>query len=1386
MSDSFSESFSSVTPQVVPHSREAEEAVIGAVLINPEAYYDVAQFLKADDFYIHRHRWIWESFTRLHERRVPIDFLTVTEELDQQGQLAEVGGPAYLSALTSNVPTSLHAEAYGRLVEQTSLRRKMLEAANQIAKLAYQEDLTVDTVMDDAEKAIFGVSERRTVRDLQPIQQVLSEYYDRIDQLSQRDDEAYGVPTGFIDLDRMLSGLQPSDLLIVAGRPGMGKCVTADTCLVDPRNGGLVTIEEAVRRQEAYLLTLSENYRLQAAQASAFVNDGLKPVYRVQTSLGREIKTTLTHPFLTIGGWRPLAELGVGSRVAVPRHIPVFGKEVMPEHEIKILAYLLADGNVTGASPCFTNSNPRLREDFAAAALRFPGVRTRLKDTHGQRTPTVYVISDLEQVKAGRQAFADRLVQAMQRDGRSRSCLAAAVGISPSLITQWQAGKCAPSSQIFERLCNTLGMSAEQLIPQGLAAISWKGPNSLRQWLQNLDAWGKTAAVKEIPACIYRLPRQQLALFLNRLFACDGSVYLQHGEQVAVSYSTVALKLAKAVQHLLLRFGILAKLRHRQIKYESVCRQAYELRITGTEDVSLFIEQIGALGKETAIENTRLQMAKSKSNPNLDVIPMEVWPIIEHAKDTRAWENVAVAMGLPPGSNLHVGKRAPTRQRLLGIGQTLQSEPLVALAQSDVYWDTITSIEYLGEHQVYDLTVPSTHNFVADDMIVHNTAFMLSIAKNAALTYKKHIAIFSLEMSSEQLVQRLIAQETGIDSHRLRTGKLLDDEWPRFSHAVEVLGDTKVFLDDTPSLTPLQLRTKCRRLHLEYRIDLVILDYIQLMSSGGAGGRNENRVQEVSFISRNLKILARELNVPVLAAAQLSRAIEQRADKDPQLSDLRESGCITGDTLITLADDGREVAIRTLEGQNNFNILALNPQTLKIESMFVSRAFCTGSKPVFKLRTRLGRTIRATANHRFLTIYGWKRLDELMVDDFVALPRVIHSGSLQTLSDGELALLGHLIGDGCTLPRHAIQYTTREEDLAETVATLASNVFGDEILPRISQKRTWYQVYLASARHHTHDVHSPLTDWLKNLGIFGLHSYEKRVPPQVFAQPKEAIALFLRHLWATDGSVQLIKGKHSRPIIYYATSSPQLAQDVQSLLLRLGINAILRRVPQNGKGRDLYNVIITGKTYLEIFAARVGAVGKYRQGRLLEVLEHLQERCTSTNRDVIPHDIWRLHVVPAMQTQGMTTRQMQAAVGNAYCGTALYKQNVSRARAQRVADAVHSDELARLANSDIYWDCIESILPDGEDQVFDLTVPEFHNFIANNMIVHNSLEQDADIVMFIHRPEMYEKETLKQNLAQIKVAKHRNGPVGTVELVFLSNLTRFENAATHNVDLGQV
>jgi replicative DNA helicase len=449
----------------------------------------------------------------------------------------------------------------------------------------------------------------------------------------------------------------------------------------------------------------------------------------------------------------------------------------------------------------------------------------------------------------------------------------------------------------------------------------------------------------------------------------------------------------------------------------------------------------------------------------------------------------------------------------------------------------------------------------------------------------------------------------------------------------------------------------------------------------------------------------------------------------------------------------------------------------------VTNAFATGRKPVFKLTTNLGRSIRATANHKFLTMEGWRRLDELGPGDRIALPRVLQGPQTDTMSPEELGLLGHLIGDGCTLPTHAIQYTTKDPTLAEEVVRLATSVFGAEVRPRINPERNWIQVYLPPTRHLTHGVRNPVRVWLEELGVFGLRSYEKRVPSRVFNQSPAGVAVFLRHLWATDGCVHLSHGISHYANVYYASSSEGLARDVQSLLLRLGITARLARHPQVGKGRDQFHVGINGRGDIIRFLAVVGVLGANKIAHKRAILEYISTRSANTNRDVIPADAWRLHVIPAMSAAGITTRDMHAGIDSAYSGTGIYKQNLGRERARRLAEVVHSGELELLSISDVYWDEIRAISPDGEEEVYDLTVEDLHNFVAGNVIAHNSIEQDSDVVMFLFRPEYYNSDE-RPGIAELIVAKHRNGPTGMIELKFRRDHTRFYNLETRRPEPG--
>jgi len=659
------------------------------------------------------------------------------------------------------------------------------------------------------------------------------------------------------------------------------------------------------------------------------------------------------------------------------------------------------------------------------------------------------------------------------------------------------------------------------------------------------------------------------------------------------------------------------------------------------------------------------------------------------------------------------------------------------------------------------------------------TALALNVALHSALEAKKSIAIFSLEMSKEQLTERLLTEQAQIDAQRMHRGLLTEAEFDRVSNALGPLGEAAIFIDDTPVMDELTLMLKARQAKMRHNIDMIVIDYLQLMHGRTRG--DDNRVQEVSSISRAMKGLARELRVPVLAISQLSRAPEQRPDKRPILSDLRESGCLAGDTPVYLPDTGAHVPIKDLVGKSGFRVLALDKGWWRMDCKRVTSVFATGIKPVFKLTTQLGRSVRATANHKFLTMEGWRRLDELKVGHHIATPRIIQGPDQDTMSHAELGLLGHLIGDGCTLPTHAIQYTTKDPTLAEEVVGLATEVFGETVRPRIHQERTWIQVYLPPTRHLNHGVRNPIRVWLENLGAFGLRSYEKRVPEEVFRQSALGVACFLKHLWATDGCVRLTRDHDAA--IYYASSSERLARDVLSLLLRLGINARISRHSQGVKGRDQFHVTLSGQTEMLAFLTIIDVVGQEKVAHKALILEYLKTREGKTNRYIIPSAVWQLFARPAVAAGGMTQRNMQARLGMSYMGHSIFGQNLSRSRARRLSEAVESREIGLLGSSDVYWDRIASISPDGVDEVYDLTVGSLHNFVANNIIVHNSIEQDADLVMFLFRPEYYKSDE-KPGVAEVHVAKHRNGPTGTIELKFRRDHTRFYNLETRRPEPG--
>jgi replicative DNA helicase len=465
-----------------------------------------------------------------------------------------------------------------------------------------------------------------------------------------------------------------------------------------------------------------------------------------------------------------------------------------------------------------------------------------------------------------------------------------------------------------------------------------------------------------------------------------------------------------------------------------------------------------------------------------------------------------------------------------------------------------------GFHDLDDLLLglqASTLNVLAARPGQGKTSLALGAALHCALVARKPVLFFSMEMGHLELTKRLLAAEAGIETRKLSTGRLSEHEWPKLHQAVGRLAEAPFFIDDNPHCTVMEMRAKARRTRARFGdLGLIVVDYLQLMSSSK---RVESRQVEVSEMSRGLKILARELDTPVLCLSQLNRQLEYRQDKRPMLADLRESGCLTADTELTLAD-GTSVTMGALFEQEATNVEVLTlDEHLRLVPGLMTRVFASGVKPVYELRLASGRCVNASANHPFLTVDGWVQLADLA--------------------------------------------------------------------------------------------------------------------------PGARIA-------STRSSTAIDPG-----------------------------------------------------------------------------------------RDTIPPAVWDYIEHKGLMVMGMRAHDLIDRLGADEGCHRVYERGVSRGLMRRIADELPDPYLSDLGVSDVLWDEVVAVTARGDAPVFDATVPGTHNFVANGIVVHNSIEQDADVVLFIYRDEYYNPESDQRGMAEIIVSKHRNGPTGSTRLAFRDQYTQFANLA---------
>ena len=635
----------------------------------------------------------------------------------------------------------------------------------------------------------------------------------------------------------------------------------------------------------------------------------------------------------------------------------------------------------------------------------------------------------------------------------------------------------------------------------------------------------------------------------------------------------------------------------------------------------------------------------------------------------------------------------------------------------------------------------------------------VNIAENAALGSQKSAAIFSMEMSAESLTLRMLSSLGRINQSHLRSGRLQEEDWPRIDSAMTQLSSASIHVDETPGLTPTEVRARARRLKRERGLDLIVVDYLQLMQ---VAGTKENRATEISEISRSLKALAKELKVPVIALSQLNRGVEQRTEKKPVMSDLRE--CVTGDTLVCLAD-GRRVPMKDLVGQTP-DVLSMTPDGRIIRAKS-DRVWRVGKKPIYELTLASGRKLRATGKHRLYSSFGWQRVSDLGPGDRLALARGLpEPETTEKWPDDRVALLAHLIGDGSFLKQQPMRYATGSEACSELVRRAAENEFGMQV-KRYAGGANWHQLLLSGNGNRWHPAGINL--WLRELGIFGQRSAEKRVPERIFRLGNEQIKLFLRHLWATDGSISTRKpGQRGSHGVHFSTCSRGLADDVAALLLRVGIVARIQTVT-SGYKNPVYMVWILGVEAQMLFLNTVGAFGpRVRPAEKLTAA--LAGKKANTNVDTLPEEVlYRVGFL--MQQKGMSRSHAAAVLRYPHCP--------SRSLVSKYAELLDDEYLRSASSSDIFWDRLLRVDLVGEEDVFDLTVPGTACWLSDGIVSHNSgaIEQDADLILLIYREEVYDPNTTRKGIADIIIAKQRNGPTGEVQLTFLGQYTKFENYA---------
>jgi replicative DNA helicase len=802
-----------------PHDLAAEQCVLGGMLMSKDAISDVMEVIRPADHYRPAHQLVHEAILELYGRGEPADPVTVSDLLAKRGELARVGGGAYLHTLIASVPTAANAGYYARIVRERAILRRLVEVGTRIVQLGYAGDGDADELVDRAQAEVYGVTERRVTEDFLPLSEIMPGALDEIEAIGSRGGVMTGVPTGFADLDALTNGLHPGQMVVIAARPAIGKALAVDTPLPTP--SGWTTMGDVVVGDQL----IGADGRPTTVVAATDVMNG-RPCYEVEFSDGEVIVADGQHQWLT---WdraarRYDAQLrGHGKNYAAPVLPQVVTTEQVaatilcqtvdhrpnhavalpsamecPEADLPIPPYAvgiwLGDGD--SASARFTTTDPEIVINVEGSGLVV--VSQQASDNYRMAFPAEAAERPERVCVVCGRSF-------LPKNAQVRTCGRACGG---------KARFCSPPASVSQ--CGRCGGPMTGHLPSsGLCLRCWKAHGTVQAELRTLGILKN----KHIPATYLRASESQRRALLAGILDTDGTVTATGGVQLAVTSQA----LAEGVRELVLSLGYRCSVTTKRVKGRTEASSTcYMVNFTTPDDVF-------RLGRKQALQKERLR----------------------HNPQRTRWRYIVDVRVVPSALVRCVQVDSPDQLYLAGRSM-----------------------------------IPT-----------HNSTLALDLARAAAIKHRLATVMFSLEMSRNEITMRLLSAEARVPLQAMRTGQLGEDDWTRLARRMSEVVDAPLFIDDSPNMSMMEIRAKCRRLKQRHDLRMVIVDYLQLMTSPR---RVENRQQEVSEMSRSLKLLAKEVDVPVVAISQLNRGPEQRNDKRPLLSDLRESGSIEQDSDVVI------------------------------------------------------------------------------------------------------------------------------------------------------------------------------------------------------------------------------------------------------------------------------------------------------------------------------------------------------------------------------------------------------------------------------------------------------------------------------------------------------